>query len=107
LLDGYWQSRPDEVVKREILRDWIDMLDGYSQDEITSACREWLREQPRKKPNAGDIRAIIQRGRAEIVAKHKASLWIKEERPERVSADTATRLMREVFGERVKNGICE
>lgn len=74
LLDGYWQTRPDEAVKAEIMADWIDGLEGYTPDEIRTACRSWLRDNPRRKPNVGDIAGSIDAVRGRVLAAYRASL---------------------------------
>lgn len=95
LLDGYWSSRPSEVVKDEILRDWMDGLDGFTEDEIRTACQEWLRESPRSKPRVGDISQIIQRKRGLEYRAHIAALPAPEpERCERVSPERADEIVR-------------
>lgn len=73
LLDGYWQSRPDEAVKAEIMADWIDGLETYTPDEIRTACRSWLRDNPRRKPNVGDIANAIDAVRGRVLAAYRAS----------------------------------
>ena len=67
LLDGYWQNRPHEAVKEEIIADWMDGLETFTPDEIRAACRSWLGENPRRKPNVGDIRAIVLASRRKAV----------------------------------------
>ena len=93
-LDGYWQNRPSDVVKAEILMDWMDGLEAFTPDEIRNACREWLHSSPRKKPNIGDIRQIILGKRQSAVR-----LAPKEPEPERdvVTAEEASAILNE-FG---------
>jgi hypothetical protein len=80
LLDGYWQNRPDESVKLEILGDWIDLLEAFTPEEIRDACRVWLRDHPRRKPNVGDVRALIQDKRGIEIAAYRANLPPPKER---------------------------
>jgi len=68
LLDGYWQTRPSDAVKDEVLADWIDGLEAFTGEEIRAACRDWLNTAPRVKPKVGDIRGLILAERAKIVA---------------------------------------
>lgn len=69
LLDPYWDRRPSDVVKDEILQDWMDALESFQPDEIRSACRSYLSGKDRaKKPKPGDIKAICISNRA-FVAK--------------------------------------
>ena len=67
LLDGYWQNRPHEAVKEEIIADWMDGLETFTPNEIRAACRAWLSDNPRRKPNLGDIRAIVLAARRKAV----------------------------------------
>lgn len=56
LLDGYWQSRPDEAVKDMILSDWMEALEDFAPEEIDAACKAYLRSEARaRKPKTGDI----------------------------------------------------
>lgn len=95
LLDGYWQSRPSEMVKEEILADWMATLDAFDRDEITCACREWLRDNPRAKPRPGDIAAIVQRDRAMALADWKAKQPTLElPKPAPVSKERAAEILK-------------
>jgi hypothetical protein len=94
LLDGYWHNRPSEVVKQEILRDWMDLLDGFTRDEVTDACRAWLRDKPRLKPTPGDIAQLVTEARGRALARWRASRPPEPE-PERqpISKERAAELM--------------
>lgn len=59
LLRHYWVAEVPEPVRVMMLRDWMDILDPFSQAEIDAACRAWLREHPREKPRPGDMVAAI------------------------------------------------
>ena len=51
LLYGYWHSSPPpHLVKVEIVKDWMSVLEWFSEDEITAACRKWVTDCPRIKP---------------------------------------------------------
>jgi hypothetical protein len=70
LLEPYWDARPSDLVKAEILTDWMAALQGYSPDEIRNACRAYLQGHDcRIKPKPGDIRRIIDTDRAARMAK--------------------------------------
>lgn len=59
-LDGYWQNRPSDLVKQEILGDWMAALEAFTEDEIRSAFREYgSGAECKRKPKPGDIRKII------------------------------------------------
>jgi hypothetical protein len=69
LLDGYWQSRPGDLVKAEILADWMDALQNFTPDEIRRACRDYLSGPDcQRKPKPGDIRALVIKARQAVVA---------------------------------------
>lgn len=81
LLDGYWQSRPSDAVKAEIMADWMDALVNFSPDEIRAACREYLNGPDHaRKPKPGDISALVQQSRAAELARFRASKPKREER---------------------------
>lgn len=95
LLDGYWQSRPSEMVKEEILADWMATLDAFDRNEITAACREWLRDNPRAKPRPGDIAEIIQRERGRALIEWRAKTAQPEPpRLEPVSREAAAEILK-------------
>lgn len=89
LLDGYWQNRPSDLVKAEILADWMDALQNFSPDEIRAGCRDYLSSQDcDRKPKPGDIRDMINRRRAAELAKWRASQPAAESvQPERTVSD--------------------
>lgn len=65
MLDGYWQNRPSEPVVERLMGTWMDELEAFSPDEIQTACRRWTRENPRRKPNFGDIVGLLRDRRRE------------------------------------------
>lgn len=68
LLDPYWDKRPSDLVKAEIVMDWMDALQNYSPDEIRAGCRRYLSGAKRaSKPKPGDIRAECDAMRADIL----------------------------------------
>ena len=71
LLGNYWTTTPSEAELEITARDWMDCLENYSPDEITGACKKWVIDNPRKRPNFGHIREIIDARRARILAKHR------------------------------------
>ena len=40
--------------------DWVKQLAGFSADQIELACIKYLRDQPRRRPTPGDVRAKVQ-----------------------------------------------
>lgn len=67
MLDGYWNSRPSDAVKAEIMADWMDALENFHPDEIRTACRQYLEGPNRdRKPKTGDIVELIVGRRTEV-----------------------------------------
>ena len=61
LLDSYWDRRPGDAEKVEIIGDWLHALSDFTPQEIRAACREWLEGDERhKKPKPGDIVAMCK-----------------------------------------------
>ena len=112
LLDGYWQSRPSDVVKAEIMADWMDALQNYSPDEIRVACREYL-SGPNcdRKPKPGDLRGLIDARRHAEVMRHRASAPpepepVRDMSPEALEArrKSAEEIMAKFTGDRKFDG---
>lgn len=67
MLDNYWNARPSDAVKAEIMADWMDALENFHPDEIRAACRQYLDGPNRdRKPKTGDIVELIVSKRTEI-----------------------------------------
>jgi hypothetical protein len=62
-LGDYWERFPADVVKAEIIKDWIAILSPYSPAEILTACRDWKIDNPRQRPGPGDIAGLINEAR--------------------------------------------
>ena len=74
LLDNYWQSRPSDAVKAEMMADWMEALQNFAPDEIRAACREYLTgSEASRKPKPGDIVALLHKARAVELARFRAS----------------------------------
>jgi hypothetical protein len=97
LLEHYWTSRPVEVVKAEIMADWMASLEGFTREEIMAACREWVADNSRK-PKPADIREIVLRERRAMA---RALPKPVEPERERVSPEAAAEILR-AAGVRVK-----
>lgn len=66
LLEPYWDKRPSDLVRAEMLMDWMTALQMFTPDEIRAACRDYLNGPDCKaRPKPGDIRALIVRARSE------------------------------------------
>lgn len=68
LMGRYFQVPQDELIKRDILLGWMDMLQDYTEQEITNACRQYLIEYPSKRPHEGLVLKLIIKSRKRVVA---------------------------------------
>lgn len=68
-MSRYYEVPQDEYVKRDILMGWMDMLQDYTQAEITKACSQYLIDYPNRRPHEGLILKIILADR-----KHKLKI---------------------------------
>lgn len=59
LLAHYYQPTMTADLEEAALDDWLDLLDGYSQDQIEVACRKYLADNGRNRPTPGAILAIL------------------------------------------------
>jgi len=50
-----------QIKRNLILVDWCDELEEWPVESIKTALRQWRRENPSKKPNAGHILQILNR----------------------------------------------
>lgn len=57
LLSHYFQPDNPADVTEMALHDWVRALMPFSQRSIERACDGYLRDQPRRRPTPGDIRA--------------------------------------------------
>jgi len=77
LMGRYFQVPQDELVKRDILLGWMDMLQDYTEKEITNACRQYLIEYPSKRPHEGLVLDLIIKNRKRFVLlQHKKQIPI-------------------------------
>ena len=60
LLSHYFQPDNPVEVQQAALKDWVAALAPYPQHVIERACERYLRNQPRRRPTPGDIRAICE-----------------------------------------------
>lgn len=102
-MSGYWQTDMDPKLRAAVMVDWADELEDWSVKQVKWALREWRRNNPRRKPNPGDIVGILkeQRGRAE--AAKLAALPRPEPAPSKpVSAARAAEIMAELKFKRIE-----
>lgn len=43
--------------------DWIQVLSGFSQEQISGACERYIRREPKRRPAPADIRSLIHESR--------------------------------------------
>lgn len=60
LLSHYFQPDNPVEVQQAALKDWVAALAPFPQATIERACERYLRNQPRRRPTPGDIRAICE-----------------------------------------------
>lgn len=66
-MDGYWSSRPADAVREIIMQDWMEALEDFAPEEISAACKAYLRGPNRaRKPKTGDIVEIMVAARTEL-----------------------------------------
>jgi hypothetical protein len=72
LMGRYFQMPQDEMVKRDILLGWMDMLQDFTAKEITEACAQYLIDYPTKRPHEGLLRQVLLSSRKRKVAAFSA-----------------------------------
>ena len=61
----YFVRYSDEVIKRYEMEEWTIALRDWPIDQVRAALRQWVYENPRTRPNYGDIVGILKRRRGE------------------------------------------
>ena len=74
ILQGYWQTEMDPKVKAGVMADWADELQDWTVPQVKWGLREYRRENPRRKPNPGDILAVLKKRRGQEYAAKAAAL---------------------------------
>lgn len=102
LMGRYFQLPQDELVKRDILLGWMDMLQDYTDAEINKACAQYLIEYPSKRPHEGLVRGIVLNNRKRFVA---AQPKLQLEAPPRKNQNQSERLRisKEMMGKLTKS----
>lgn len=97
VLQGYWQADLAPEMKAAVMADWSDELEDWTVEQVRWGLRQWRRENSRRKPNPGDVLAILkeQRGKTEM-AKLATLVRPEPERREPVSAERASEILAEV-----------
>lgn len=97
VLQGYWQAELSSEMKAAVMADWSDELEDWTVEQVRWGLRQWRKDNPRRKPNPGDVVAILkeQRGKTEM-AKLAAIAPPEPQRPEPVTAERAASILAEV-----------
>lgn len=88
VLQGYWQADIAPEMKTAIMADWADELEDWPVAQIRWGLREWRRDNPRRKPNPGDILAVLKKRRGEEWARQAPT---RAPDPQPIRADAETR----------------
>lgn len=98
ILQGYWQTELAPEMKAAVLADWADELEDWHLEQVRWGLREWRRANPRRKPNAADVLAILkaERGRAEMARLAAQRSQQPTEDREPISADRANAILAEL-----------
>lgn len=64
-LRHYWVPVADEVIRHFEMEDWTEALQDWPVDQTRRALRRWVKENPRRRPNYGDILQILKRDRGD------------------------------------------
>lgn len=81
VLQGYWQEQLAPALKAAVLADWADELEDWPLDQVRWGLREWRRENPRRKPNPGDIVSVLKKRRGEKYAQQVAATKVADPQP--------------------------
>lgn len=97
VMEGYWKNDLAPELKAAVMADWSDELEDWTIDQVRWGLRQWRRENPRYKPNPGNVLAILkeQRGKTEM-AKLAALPRPEPERRKPVTPERASRILAEV-----------
>lgn len=97
VMEGYWKNNLAPELKAAVMADWSDELEDWTIDQVRWGLRQWRRENPRSKPNPGDVLSILkeQRGKTEM-AKLAALPRPEPERREPVTPERASQILAEV-----------
>lgn len=99
-LDGYFRPDMGEGRRSMILSRWCDELQDWPIDAIRAAMAKWCRENPRTRPNYGDILGLLRTAwgeknahkvRAAMASRNRHEGMTREEH-QRVSADMSDKL---------------
>lgn len=92
-LGNYWQAPADEVSDRLRMADWLAALEDWPIVDVQDALRQWVLDNPDRRPNFGHISGLLKAARGKAWAERKAAE--PECAPEdRVTPEAAAEIMR-------------
>jgi hypothetical protein len=102
LMSRFFQLPQDELVAREIICGWMDMLQDYTREEIDKAFKQYLIDSPRTRPHEGLIRKVIMDNRKMLVAMQPKK-YIEQKPRSHPDADVRKRIAEEALSTFGKN----
>lgn len=96
LLSHYWRDDDPVELTGALGKDWADVLEGLPKDAIQSAAVKYLRENPRKRPTPGAIYEMAREFLPRRPVRKSADVISIVPEPERISAERAAQIMKEV-----------
>lgn len=94
VLSGYWQTDMEPRMKAAVMADWADELEDWTIEQVRWGLRSWRRDNPRRKPNPGDILGILKAQRGKTEAAKLAALPRPQPEPHQpVSRDVAAEIL--------------
>jgi hypothetical protein len=87
-----WDRDRGSAAHDRLITDWMDALHDFPLSEVKAACVAWIRDNPRRMANEGDIRAKIIAARAEHVARLPRQPEPQAE-PRRVTPEAAAEIL--------------
>ena len=93
-MSGYWQTDMEPMLRAAVMCDWADELQDWTVEQVRWGLRQWRSENPRRKPNPGDIFGILKAQRGKVEAAKMAALAPPPEPPrERITAERAAEIL--------------
>ena len=103
-----WERDRGTAAHDRLVIDWMEALRDFPLDEVRAACREWVREYPRKMPNEGDIRALVMAAREGAAREHRqreaAKASVDQLPPATPDMEARAALVAEVLGKTERIG---
>ena len=95
LLSHYWREDDPDALTTAIASDWVEVLAGMPQRAIQTACLQYLRDEPRRKPTPGAILALA-RDATPSPPRLVVAYTALPPQPERISGERANEIMGEL-----------